>query len=484
MHIIVISVANQLKAFPSTKRNTRLPIQNRHCSTTLLTHSQRKKSIMSDRRRQPNNNNSNRNGGGGRRGRGGRGGRNSGRSGRGRGGRSQQQQQDYSWTSGGGGGVGGGGYNDNNNNNDYPEQEPEDFPHETQSGLLFGLSDQIVVPGSVNPSLVQGEILVTLQRLPPDICNLMLAHFDKCAREGGIRNKSAYLLGIINSGPRMGLPIGVVVPASVKFSLMQGVVLDDLTALPIKMINTILGEFDTDMRQRGNQIHDRYSFLAEIIRNHKSTMPADVAAAVTQQQQQQQQQPSSENHHNQLPNNSNMGTATSSATSGDNNTNNSANSKEMEDTLALLNNSMKRVQLLTESVSKATADLVAEKEKRSSHEAIAKSEQVLREATEARLQTALSELEEIKALRHKETTEYQTSLKFEKDRREAIDKEMTTLKEQVKMERTEKHRAEDRLSALEEMLIAERDVRDISRNGADALPDVHSADFDSDCESK
>jgi len=338
---------------------------------------------------------------------------------------------------------------------------------------LFGLSDEVVIPGSVHAGLLQGEILETLKRLPPDICNLMSAHFDKCAREGGIRNKTAYLLGIINSGPRMGLPTGVVVPASVKFSLMQGVVLDDLLALPVPLINVILGEFDDEMRQRGHAIQDRYSFLAEIIRKHK---PADSAVVGVVS-------PESTTNSNTT---ANTNTNTMANTVTNNIDSNKSNGKRETDegTLKLLSNSMQRIHLLTESVSKVTAELVAEKEKRSSFEAIAKSEQVLREAVEERLQTALADVERVRELREKETAEYRTSLKYEKDRRVSIDKEIKELKEKVQMERAEKHRAEDRLSALEEMMIAERAVRDDLRNGAENLPDINSADFDSDCESK
>ena len=424
---------------------------------------------MSERRR-PNNRRGGRGRGGGR-----------GRSGRGRGGGGRSQ--DYTWTSGGGGGGGGNAPQGQWTAGADDYVEPEEFPLETQSGLLFGLSDQVVVPGSVNQGLLQGEILETLKRLPANIVNLMLAHFDKCAREGGIRNKSAYLLGIINSGPRMGLPSGVVVPASVKFSLMQGVVLEDLTVLPVPLINTILGEFDTEIRQRGSTVTDRYSFLAEIIRKHKKNMPA---ASTSMPQQPPRNHGGHSNGTTHAPSNNHSVAAAETVTSTDvpSNNNNNKTGDEMEDTLKLLANSMKRVQLLTDSVAKVTAELVTEKEKRSSLEAIAKSEQVLREATEQSLQTALQELEQLRELRAQETTEYQTSLKFEKDRRVSIDREITELKETVKMERAEKHRAEDRLSALEEMLIAERDVRDIQRNGADALRDINSADFDSDCESK
>lgn len=407
-----------------------------------------------------------------RRGRGGRG--------RGRGGRGRSNGNNFTWTAGAPAAnhswtVGG----EDPNASRY---EDLNYSREPQSGLLFGLTEAVVVPGSVSHSLLQGEILETLKRLPANIVNLMLTQYDTCAREGGIRNKNAYLLGIINSGPRMGLPHGVVVPPSVKFSLMQGVVLDDLNALSVPQINVILGEFDKAMRERGSTIYDKYSFLADIIRKHKPPTPKRqnnnqfvIGAPSPAQSQQAAQNTSRIDPRNAVE-------AAERVLNPPENGEPIAKDTEMEDTLALLANSLERVQLLTESVAKVTGELIAEKEKRSSQEAIARSEQILREATEERLETALTELETERKLREKEKLEYQTSLKYESDRRDAMDKEVKELREKIEMERAEKHRAEDRLSVLEEVLISERDVRDHERDIA--LPNFDSADFDSDAEAQ
>eukprot|EP00797_Seminavis_robusta_P018755 Sro2814_g337690.1 n/a (324) ;mRNA; r:1468-2439 len=320
--------------------------------------------------------------------------------------------------------------------------------------------------------------------MPSDIVNLMLKQYDTCAREGGIRNKNAYLLGIINSGPRMGLSQGVVVPPSVKFSLMQGVVLDDLNALSVTEINIILGEFDKEMRARGSTIYDKYSFLADIIRKHKPATP--------KRNQNNQHQyvvgnatPKSNDTSRKLD--AQLISAMKEQNAETTNVEIVAKvqpktSDEMEDTLALLANSMERVQMLTESLAKVRGELVAEKEKRSSQEAIARSEQILREATEERLQTALQELDAERDAREKQKEEYQMTLKYENDRREATEKEIHDLREKVEMERAEKHRAEDRLSVLEEVLISERDVRDTERGTSNGLPGFDSHDFDSDDE--
>lgn len=420
-------------------------------------------------------------GGGSRAGRGGRGGRHNG--------------ANYVWTAGSPASPAGGyNFTVGDDHNQVSHQYAEDlgeYPREQQSGLLFGLPEAVVVPGSVSHSLLQGEILETLKRMPSDIVNLMLKQYDTCAREGGIRNKNAYLLGIINSGPRMGLPQGVVVPPSVKFSLMQGVVLDDLNALSVKEINVILGEFERIMRERGSTIYDKYSFLADLIRKHKPASPKRRAGGNNQyviggggggapSHHHQSQAAPPQQQRSIDPRNA-VEQSAKILNPPANNGQAKPNDTEMEDTLALLANSLERVQLLTESVAKVTGELVAEKEKRSSQEAIARSEQILREATEERLATALKDLDAEKHLRDKEKQEYQTTLKFESDRRGALEKEVTELKEKIEMERAEKHRAEDRLSVLEEVLISERDVRDQEREDF-KLPGFDSGDFDSDDE--
>jgi len=435
-----------------------------------------------------------RRGRGGGRGGGSRAGRGGGRGGRNNG-------ANYVWTAGSPASPAGG-YNftvGDEHNQQVSHQYAEDlgeYPREQQSGLLFGLTEAVVVPGSVNHSLLQGEILETLKRMPADIVNLMLKQYDTCAREGGIRNKNAYLLGIINSGPRMGLPQGVVVPPSVKFSLMQGVVLDDLNALSVPKINVILGEFERIMRERGSTIYDKYSFLADLIRKHKPTSPKRKTSGNNQYviggggggggapSHHHQPQAAAPPHHAQRHAVDPRHAVERSAkilNPPPPESNGKANDTEMEDTLALLANSLERVQLLTESVAKVTGELVAEKEKRSSQEAIARSEQILREATEERLETALKELDSEKRLRDREKNEYQTTLKYESDRRSALEKEVKEMRDLIDIEKAEKHRAEDRLSVLEEVLISERDVRDQERDDF-KLPGFDSAEFDSDDE--
>jgi hypothetical protein len=429
-------------------------------------------------------------GGGGGRGRGrGGGGGSGGGGGRGRG---KVSQDNYTWTAGGAAPsypvttwTAGGGADDNNINNATPQFEDLNFSRESQSGLIYGLKEDVIVPGSVNQVLLQGEILETLKRMPSDIVNLMLAQYDTCAREGGIRNRNAYLLGIINSGPRMGLPQGVVVPPSVKFSLMQGVVLDDLNALEVPEINLILGEFDKEMRARGSTIYDKYSFLADIIRKHIPATPKRNKKNIHQYAVR-----TPANGDGKTPSSLRTFDPQILSTMNDVKLENGEivpdvpiikTSDEMEDTLALLANSMERIQMLTESLGKVRGELVAEREKRSSQEAIARSEQILREATEERLESALKELDEEREARRREQQEYQTALKYENDRRNATEQEIKELRERLDIERAEKHRAEDRLSVLEEVLISERDVRDHERSSTD-LPEFNSVEFDSDGE--
>lgn len=358
--------------------------------------------------------------------------------------------------------------------NQQPLEEGGERPGSPQSGFRFGLPDDVIVPGTLNHGLLQGEILETLKRMSSEQINLVLAQYDTCAREGGIRNKTAYLLGIVNSGPRMGLPHGVVVPGSVKFSLMHGVVLDDLNALPISLINKILCDFENQIREKGNTIQDRYTFMADLIRAHKKD--AGIQDKHNRRQQNQfiieaakETFQSHQNGEHSSHTSPTVSTTAAPENSGD----------EMEDTLALLANSLERVNLLTESLAKVTGELVAEKEKRNSMEAIAKSEKVLRGATEERLQTSLGELSSERDQRQKDKQHYEIALKYEQDRRIAAEKEVEKLKGQIEVERKEKKQAEDRLTMLEEVLISERDVR----HHEHSVADINLADFDSDCES-
>lgn len=414
--------------------------------------------------------------GGGRstgRGRNGRGGRGRGGRGRGRrgGGRGNAHQNAYV--------VGGRGPQPNSYVvGGQPIEEEEPFkPGPPQPGSLFGLPDDVTVPGTINNTLLQGEILETLKRMPSDQIDLVFKQFDTCAKEGGIRNRNSYLLGIINSGPRMGLPRGVIVPASVKFSLMHGVVLEDLRALPISLINKILLDFDNQVREKGDYIQDRYSFMAELIRSHRKE--SGIEDMPTRRQQNQSIIEAAKEA--VLPSKNGEKGANSPSTENTEMMTDTSND-EMEETLSLLANSLEKVNHLTESLDKVRAELIAEKGKRNSMEAIAKSEKALREATEEQLQSARGELAEEREIREKEKQEYETTLKYEQDRRAALEKAVEDLKENINMERMDKKQAEDRLAVLEEVLISERDVRDQERFSVDGV-DLPNFDVDSDCES-
>ena len=66
-------------------------------------------------------------------------------------------------------------------------------------GSTFGLSDEVKIPISVDTKLLEGAILAKLKALPPNLSNDALQEYDDALKQkgGSIRNKGAYLYGVI-----------------------------------------------------------------------------------------------------------------------------------------------------------------------------------------------------------------------------------------------------------------------------------------------
>ena len=70
----------------------------------------------------------------------------------------------------------------------------------TISGTKYGLPEGVIVPAEVEPNLLQGRLLATLQSLPMPLINDALAEYDDAVQIKGrnsIRNHGAYLYGVI-----------------------------------------------------------------------------------------------------------------------------------------------------------------------------------------------------------------------------------------------------------------------------------------------
>jgi hypothetical protein len=69
----------------------------------------------------------------------------------------------------------------------------------TISGTQYGLPEGVIIPTAVQPNLLQGRLLDTLQSLPMPLINDALAEYDDAVQIKGnsIRNHGAYLYGVI-----------------------------------------------------------------------------------------------------------------------------------------------------------------------------------------------------------------------------------------------------------------------------------------------
>jgi Heterogeneous nuclear ribonucleoprotein Q acidic domain len=62
----------------------------------------------------------------------------------------------------------------------------------------FNLPESIVIPDSLDPSLLSGTILSTLRQLPPTACNDALQEYDDAVKQQkNIRSHGAYLFGVL-----------------------------------------------------------------------------------------------------------------------------------------------------------------------------------------------------------------------------------------------------------------------------------------------
>lgn len=81
-------------------------------------------------------------------------------------------------------------------------------PH--MAGSIFGLSDAVKIPFSVDTKLLEGSILAQLKALPAHLANDALQEYDDALqiKGGSIRNKGAYLYGVISEYLALWLATG------------------------------------------------------------------------------------------------------------------------------------------------------------------------------------------------------------------------------------------------------------------------------------
>lgn len=363
-------------------------------------------------------------------------------------------------------------------------------------GPEFGLPQGVMVPPSVYEGLLQGDVLLALQRMPADQINVAFTQYDYQIKKRGtfIRNKRGYLMGIINSGPKFGLPQGVIIPPCLTPAMVQGEILELLRTMPVYQINITLGDYDEQMRKKGSTIRNKQAYFLGVVKKKKKefeTAPFyDQMNIHNQNYHLHNQMPSQyphQHHHPENPYPSNppdmrrslrvdtgdvvpaQDPTSVKPEDGGTGEGGEQNEGELDETLHLLSDSLERVRLLTESLGKVTNELVAERENRDALEALIKSEQEFRKATEDNLIKAVEDLAQEKDLREVEKLKFEAMLLNERREKEEIDKELDSIKTKVEEEVEARKAAEEKLLMLEEILISERNVRDEERHVA--IPD-------------
>jgi hypothetical protein len=151
-------------------------------------------------------------------------------------------------------------------------------------GSQYGLPNGVNVhPSITQEMLVEGDLIDVLKTMSVRDINICFRDFDDQMkkRSGEIRNKSAYLLGIIKTGSHFNLPQGVVLPSSIKLTMLKGDVLEILQSLPAVNINAALAEYDDMVERKGDDIRSKQGYLLGIVKRVKRSFDEEAAERET-----------------------------------------------------------------------------------------------------------------------------------------------------------------------------------------------------------
>jgi hypothetical protein len=71
-------------------------------------------------------------------------------------------------------------------------------PKEVSKASRYNLDESVIIPDSVDESLLEGRILESLRQLPPNLCNDALQEYhDAIKQQKSIRSHGAYLFGVL-----------------------------------------------------------------------------------------------------------------------------------------------------------------------------------------------------------------------------------------------------------------------------------------------
>jgi hypothetical protein len=215
-------------------------------------------------------------------------------------------------------------------------------------GSNYGLPKGVNVPSSITEEMLEeGDLIDVLKTISVRDINSCFRDFDDQMKKrgGDIRNKNAYLLGIIKTGSHFNLPPGVVIPSAVKLTMLKGEVLELLQTLPVVNINAALAEYDDMMERKGDTIRSKQGYLLGIVKRVKRSFDEEAAEHVAKTPSRGHTTPSSTK---------NGGAATAPTTHDSANGGSKSSTEPLNDTLGML----------TEGFVKVTNELVVERQAR------------------------------------------------------------------------------------------------------------------------
>jgi len=325
----------------------------------------------------------------------------------------------------------------------------------------YGLPSGVTIPPSISQSMLEDKDLVdTLKQMSARDINSCFRDFDDQIKKKSeiIRNKNAYLLGIIRSGPHFALPQGVVLPPTVSLAMLQGELLETVQQLPAAHINVAFGEYDEQIQKKGDAIRNRHGYLLGIIKRMKRSFEEEATEHVASMQQRQVSTSLSPTKDDSSATSATFGGQShyNALASGGTPMSNGSHCASSPSTITMRDSPNKYTQshdklnLMTESFVKVTNELMTERKAKKDIEDQMKIEINRREETNQRVLKLMS------------------ALASEKEQRERSALDVERLGKDLTFERSLRESAEEKIQMLEE----NRDSGFLSATAQGLNPDV------------
>lgn len=304
-------------------------------------------------------------------------------------------------------------------------------------GRRYGLPHGVIIPPSITPAMLEDRDLIDiLKNMSPRDTNSCFRDYDEQIRKksGMIRNKTAYLVGIIKSGPHYSLPQGVVLPSSVSLASLQGELLETIQRLPSAHINIAFQEYDEQIQKKGDSIRNKSGYLLGIMKRMKKRFEEEASEHVAFQRQQLASQDLSNPLSSPSRDESSRQSHYPNSETPDSSPTKSENSIFVPSELNLKPGEHQRETLsfVTESPVKVSNELVTERNARNELEELITHEKSRNEEMNQRI------------------TKLTSDLSREKVHRERSELELERLKRDVAFERSLRQAAEEKVSLMEQ----------------------------------